>query len=397
MSLLKDIEPIKTKDYLRTKFQEYYQEAEITLPPRFTSREWGFLDWNGRGMRRHVKFNSINEVSKYLQKNSPAHCYHSVAYYDDPGKMSMVEKDWKGADLIFDLDADHLPEMQDVIGGKITFAQLMEYIKEQTSRLVNDVLLGNFGLNENELMIVFSGGRGYHVHVRNPEVLTLPSGARREIADYLTGKGLDLNKILIDAGYTKEYPIRGKGLERKNIPFSKLPKDDSKGWQGIISKFINEKLDKLRDTEKEEMKKEIKDIGIPKDVLNLKNNNEEAFNNIPEFAKKNFVKFALKETAIHPDEPVTGDIHRLIRLPGSLHGKTGLVVKTLSRKELDTFDPYEIPIAFGEKPVKVRNVAGRPVTMGNKHKLNIDEIKELPEFVAIYFMAMKFATLCLET
>ena len=396
MSLLKDIEPIKTKDYLRTKFQEYYQTAEITLPPRFTSREWGFLDWNGRGMRRHVKFNSFNEVKKYLQKNTPAHCYHSVAYYEDPGKMSMVEKDWKGADLIFDLDADHLPEMQDVIGGKITFAQLMEYIKEQTSRLVNDVLLGNFGLNENELMIVFSGGRGYHVHVRNPDVLTLPSGARREIADYLTGKGLDLNKILIDAGYTKEYPIRGKGLERKNIPFSKLPKDDSKGWQGIISKFINEKLDKLREMEKEERKKEIKDIGIPKDVLNLKDNNDEAFNNIPEFAKKNFVKFALKETAIHPDEPVTGDIHRLIRLPGSLHGKTGLVVKTLSRKELDNFDPYEIPIAFGEKPVKVRNVVGRPVTMGNNHKLNIDEIKELPEFVAIYFMAMKFATLCLE-
>ena len=397
MSLLKDIEPIKTIDYLKTKFQEYYQSAEITLPPRFTSREWGFLDWNGRGMRRHVKFTSLNEVKNYLQKNNPAHCYHSVAYYEDPGKMSMVEKDWKGADLIFDLDADHLPEMQDVIGGKITFAQLMEYIKEQTSRLVNDVLLGNFGLNENELMIVFSGGRGYHVHVRNPDVLTLPSGARREIADYLTGKGLDLNKILIDAGYTKEYPIRGKGLERKNIPFSKLPHDDSKGWQGIISKFINKKLDNLRDMEKEERKAEINNIGIPKDVLNLKDNNDEAFNNIPEFAKKNFVKFALKETAIHPDEPVTGDIHRLIRLPGSLHGKTGLVVKTLSRKELDNFDPYEIPIAFGEKPVKVRNVVGRPVTMGNNHKLNIDEIKELPEFVAIYFMAMKFATLCLET
>ena len=397
MSLLKDIEPIKTRDYLKTKFQEYYQEAEITLPPRFTSREWGFLDWDGRGMRRHVKFTSLNEVKKYLQKNNPAHCYHSVAYYDDPGKMSMIEKDWKGADLIFDLDADHLPEMQEVIGGKITFAQLMEYIKEQTSRLVNDVLLGNFGLNENELMIVFSGGRGYHVHVRNPDVLTLPSGARREIADYLTGKGLDLNKILIDAGYTKEYPIRGKGLERKNIPFSKLPHDDSKGWQGIISKFINKKLDNLRDMEKEERKAEINNIGIPKDVLNLKKKNDEAFNDIPEFAKKNFVKFALKETAIHPDEPVTGDIHRLIRLPGSLHGKTGLIVKTLSRKELDVFDPYEIPIAFGKKPIKIRNVVGRPITMGNNYKVDKDEIKEVPEFVGIYFMAMKFATLCLET
>ena len=35
---------------------------------------------------------------------------------------------------------------------------------------------------------------------------------------------------------------------------------------------------------------------------------------------KKFVQLSLKETAIHPDEPVTGDIHRLIRLPGSLHG-----------------------------------------------------------------------------
>ena len=43
MSLLKDIEPIKTKDYLKDKFQEYYKNADITLPPRFTSREWGFL------------------------------------------------------------------------------------------------------------------------------------------------------------------------------------------------------------------------------------------------------------------------------------------------------------------------------------------------------------------
>ena len=397
MSLLKDIEPIKTKDYLKDKFKEYYQNAEIILPPRFTSREWGFLDWNGRGMRRHVKFNSINDVNAYLQKNAPAHCYHSVAYYEDPGRMSMVEKEWKGADLIFDLDADHLPEMQDVINRKITFAQLMEYIKEQTSRLVNDVLLGDFGLNEKDMLITFSGGRGYHVHVRTPDVLALPSGARREIADYLTGKGLDLNKILIDAGYTKEYPIRGRGLERKNVPFSKLPKNDSKGWQGIISKFINYKLDNLRDMEKKKRDAEIKKIGIPKDSLNLKMKNEDAFNKLPEFSKKKFVRIALKETAIHPDEPVTGDIHRLIRLPGSLHGKTGLMVKTLSKTELDDFDPYEIPIAFGNKPIKVRNVVGRAVTMGNDHILKKDEVTTLPEFVAIYFMAMKFATLCLET
>ena len=398
MSLLKDIEPIKTKDYLKTKFQEYYQNAEITLPPRFTSREWGFLNWKGGIMNRHVNFRSIKEVNDYLARVAPAHCYHSVAYYKDPSKNTMIDKEWQGADLIFDLDADHLPEMEDVKKGKIPFSKLMDYIREQTYRLVVDVLLGDFGLSENDLLITFSGGRGYHVHVRTPDVLTLPSGARREIADYLTGKGLDLNKILIDAGYTKEYPIRGKGLERKNIPFSKLPKDNSKGWQGIISRFINYKLDELRNMEKEKRKTELKIIGIQKKGLNLKNDNEKAFNNLPEFSKKIFVRFALKETAIHPDEPVTGDIHRLIRLPGSLHGGSGLKVTTMNSKQLENFDPMKDALAFGNNNVRIRSIVKHPVTMGDGlATLKPESVVDMPEMAAIYFMARKWAHLVLET
>ena len=398
MSLLKDIEPIKTKDYLKTKFQEYYQNAEITLPPRFTSREWGFLNWKGGIMNRHVNFRSIKEVNDYLARVAPAHCYHSVAYYKDPSKNTMIDKEWQGADLIFDLDADHLPEMEDVKKGKIPFSKLMDYIREQTYRLVVDVLLGDFGLSEDDLLITFSGGRGYHVHVRTPDVLTLPSGARREIADYLTGKGLDLNKILIDAGYTKEYPIRGKGLERKNIPFSKLPKNNSKGWQGIISRFINYKLDELRNMEKEKRKTELKIMGIQKKGLNLKNDNEKAFNNLPEFSKKIFVRFALKETAIHPDEPVTGDIHRLIRLPGSLHGGSGLKVTTMDSKQLENFDPMKDALAFGNNNVRIRSIVKHPVTMGDGlATLKPESVVDMPEMAAIYFMARKWAHLVLET
>ena len=398
MSLLKDIEPIKTKDYLKTKFQEYYQNAEITLPPRFTSREWGFLNWKGGIMNRHVNFRSIKEVNDYLARVAPAHCYHSVAYYKDPSKNTMIDKEWQGADLIFDLDADHLPEMEDVKKGKIPFSKLMDYIREQTYRLVVDVLLGDFGLSEDDLLITFSGGRGYHVHVRTPDVLTLPSGARREIADYLTGKGLDLNKILIDAGYTKEYPIRGRGLERKNIPFSKLPKNNSKGWQGIISRFINYKLDELRNMEKEKRKTELKIIGIQKKGLNLKNDNEKAFNNLPEFSKKIFVRFALKETAIHPDEPVTGDIHRLIRLPGSLHGGSGLKVTTMDSKQLENFDPMKDALAFGNNNVRIRSIVKHPVTMGDGlATLKPESVVDMPEMAAIYFMARKWAHLVLET
>ena len=45
MSLLRDIEPIKTKEFLHEKFKDYYKDAKVELPPRFTSRVWGFLYW----------------------------------------------------------------------------------------------------------------------------------------------------------------------------------------------------------------------------------------------------------------------------------------------------------------------------------------------------------------
>ena len=398
MSFLKDIEPIKTRDFLKGKFQEYYRNANITLPPRFTAREWGFLSWEGGIMNRHQKFRSVNEVKKYLIKAAPAHSYHSVAYYKDPGKNTMIDKEWMGADLIFDLDADHLPEMEEVKKGKIPFSKLMDYIREQTYRLVVDVLLGDFGLHENDLLITFSGGRGYHVHVRTPDMLTLPSGARREIADYLTGKGLDLNKILIDAGYTKEYPIRGKGVERKNIGVEKLPKKESKGWQGIITRYIHQTLDSLRKLDKEERKNNMEKLGLKNIKFNSKNTNEEIFNKMPKAPKKRLVRIALKETAIHPDEPVTGDIHRLIRLPGSLHGGSGLKVTVMDSTKLETFDPMKEATAFGDDLVKVRSIVNHPVTMGDGlAKLKPNSVVELPEKVAIYFMARKWAHLVLET
>jgi DNA primase small subunit len=398
MSLLKDIEPIKTKDYLKDKFQEYYQNAEITLPPRFTSREWGFLSWKGGIMNRHVNFRTAKEVKTYLARIAPAHCYHSVAYYKDPSKNTMIDKEWQGADLIFDLDADHLPEMEDVKKGKIPFSRLMEYIREQTYRLVVDVLLGDFGLSEEDLLITFSGGRGYHVHVRTPELLTLPSGARREIADYLTGKGLDLNKILINAGYTKEYPIRGKGIERKNLGIEKLPKKDAKGWQGIITRYIHNTLDDLREKSDDEKKPIMKKWGVSKDMLDFKDSNDDMFNKLPKTPKKRLVKKALKETAIYPDEPVTGDIHRLIRLPGSLHGGSGLKVTTMDSKKLEKFDPMKEAIAFGDDLVKIRSIVSHPVTMGDGlATLKPESVVDLPEKAAIYFMARNWAHLVLET
>jgi DNA primase small subunit len=53
------------------------------------------------------------------------------------------------------------------------------------------------------------------------------------------------------------------------------------------------------------------------------------------------------------DTVVTTDIHRLIRLAGTLHGKTGLRKVEFPVKRLEDFDPFKEAVAFKEGVVKV--------------------------------------------
>ena len=54
---------------------------------------------------------------------------------------------------------------------------------------------------------------------------------------------------------------------------------------------------------------------------------------------QNIITTMQKEETAEIDEPVTTDVHRLIRYPYSLHGKTGLMVYPVSINHMRDFDP----------------------------------------------------------
>jgi DNA primase small subunit len=59
------------------------------------------------------------------------------------------------------------------------------------------------------------------------------------------------------------------------------------------------------------------------------------------------------------DSVVTTDIHRLIRMPGTLNGHTGLLAMKIPEERLDEFDPFAEPLAFhGEMKIKVNDSPG---------------------------------------
>ncbi|HQC12162.1 MAG TPA: DNA primase catalytic subunit PriS, partial [Methanoregulaceae archaeon] len=92
----------------------------------------------------------------------------------------------------------------------------------------------------------------------------------------------------------------------------------------------------------------------------------------------------LRERAALADEPVTTDIKRLIRLPGSLHGGSGFRVTPLTPAELGDFDPLVDAVVFGTRDVRVEMERGASMTMlGEQHSLEAG-VQTVPEALAVF-------------
>ncbi len=386
----------KTYEFLKDSFKEYYKKNIIDLPDRFGRREFAFLLFSGKGMIRHLSFNKKNIFNKFLIDRVPAHCYYSSAYYHKPNASTMQEKKWMGAELIFDLDSDHL-----LNADKLTYEQQLDLVKKEFNKLVNDFLLNDFGFNEKYIKLYFSGGRGYHCHVIDPKILHLDSSERREIVDYITGRDLKEN-LLFNEKITNIIKLKSG----KNVPIEKtliMPKPSEPGWRGRISRGLLELLEEIR-TSNNPIKK-LQEYGVKKNNAEklISDLSDERINRIKEgrldqskTIRKFFLNNVLRKTAVtmsagETDEPVTCDIKRLIRLPLSIHGKTGLKVTPLEIDELKDFNPLTHSIAISEKPVKIQIKQNFNIMMNDeKFNLNPGE-NEIPSYLAVILIGRKIA------
>ena len=94
--------------FLEEAFKQYYFDHFdlIHVPGRSLEREYGYKKFNS-GMTRHISLKTNKDLHLMLMTNIPSDVFCSNAYYTFPN-MPMAEKDWKEADLIFDIDAKDL-------------------------------------------------------------------------------------------------------------------------------------------------------------------------------------------------------------------------------------------------------------------------------------------------
>ncbi|MEA1997926.1 MAG: DNA primase catalytic subunit PriS [Euryarchaeota archaeon] len=371
----------RTKNFLREKFKEYYLEYPIQLPPEFESREWGFVMFDALPkivMYRHKSFLSRKEVLEYLRSMAPAHAFSSVAYYEHPGAGTMADKKWLGAELIFDLDADHLRD------APKSYPAMLANVKNETLKLL-DFLTDDFGFSEDLIDVVFSGGRGYHIHVRDHRVRTLGSAERREIVDYVSGAGLTLKPVSISSS------------------ISEIPKEVMGGWARKINRWIVGYLRDLKDPETAVNKlQELDGIGAVKarglvdgglldsvsdaNIERIRKGEIKFLTGVQKSFWNRMILKAMQEIGASVDEPVTGDIKRLIRLPTSLHGGSSMRVVPLTLQTIEMFDPLNDAVVFSDVDISVAAESPASCDLRGNHFEIEEGVNTVPEYAGIYLM-----------
>lgn len=382
----------RTRDYLRGRFRDHYRRTSVTLPPSANEREWGYIPWRAGGttMIRHRSMMDLGEIDDFLARERPRHVYFSAGRYDDPGAGSMGEKGWRGSDLIFDLDADHLPG---VTPGEDTYAEMLATCKEALLKLLS-FLEEDFGFEE--LTVVFSGGRGYHVHVRDPGVQELERDARREIVDYVRGIGLDFEELIV------RETVAGLG---RRTPAEKRTLDVRGGWSRRAHAHVVALVEEVAEMDDEaaiDRLREFEGIGEGKATAALRamreNRDGIEGGNVdvhPAFFSlaRQVASESVERDNAPIDEPVTTDTNRLIRLPGSLHGGSGLAVQRLDREELEGFDPLidAVPETFRNHEIAIELPEPRRVELGGLSRELDPGTHSLPEYAGVFLMARGWA------
>lgn len=415
--------------YLNRLFKAYYKEKkkEIPLINSFNEREFGFIPWEKQIMIRHVAFKKSEEFLQYLKDNGPRHVYSSGSLYLLPDNLEMDKKLYQGCDLIIDIDVDHFytpckdnhdlwycntcgemgkgmpikcPKCKNIKLKTITWIcdDCLKVAKNEIIKLIDDFLVPDFGIKENEMKIAFSGHRGYHLKIENDRIRTLSSESRREIVDYITGGNIS-------------FEILGLREDRSN--FFGLLKDNI-GWSQKIIEKLEEILRNYSDLEIKDLLRKyglnegvIKSfINYKEDFLNIISERTQNLWNIEGFGIKTwkiFLKGIVQEIGVEIDEPVTIDIHRLIRYPGSLHGKTGFKVQEINLEELSNFNPLNEnrekidPIVFKsessfhklqiiEDNVPISKIKGKKYGPYEK-----GDIIEVPHHIAIFLLCREVA------
>jgi DNA primase small subunit len=376
----------KSAALVKSAFREYYfnHSKLLEIPEHLEQREFGYMPI-GSGMIRHLSFRNRGDILATLIRDVPADVYCSNAYYRFP-TYPMHEKQWLGADLIFDIDAKdlHLPcelghsyficarcsEVSSIksevcVSSKSTTlnqtsipcGKCISALKKEVRHLIA-VLTTDLGIEEKSVSVYFSGNNGFHIVVSDKSFNPLDSVARSDVVSYLAGTNI----------MTENIGVRKSKDHSGNDFLIKFPKSGlSYGWRKVIT-------DKLAIDQSSVVKLS---------NIVLRNGGYEGF-------RSELGRMA-RTLGVRIDPQVTMDVHRIFRMPGTINSKSGLV--KMRCDDLESFDPLNDSCLLGDNEVKINTKVSSQINFklkGQSFRIKENNLK-LPLFAAVYIICKGLA------
>ncbi len=398
-------------EFLRSAFRDYYSSVTVQEPPAIEQREFGVGDFGKKISGRHLAFGSYAELNRFLREKTPFFVSSSVAYFQKPAGRPMDAKGFLGADLVYEFDSDDIktdcksdhdswqcPNCNASGKGNLgactncgagvkvdqwVCPECLTAVKKQALELL-DVLQNDLGIS-NGLSLNFSGSKGFHVHVRSESVRSLSQAGRMELLDFLTAYGLHWESL----GF----------IEEKNMLHAK-PLSDSRGWarrlvSGVIAMVKHSNADELalagsvsvKTAEKVLEQKERVIEKIKSGLFPVVSAKSSAF-------WKNVLSYVLDDLRLNIDRQTSVDRYKIVRLPNTIHGSTGLLASPILPDHLRDFDGLTQSVVLPEKPVLLQINRVPRFFVGQKWWGPFEnQTLELPLYCAAFLLSRQSAIL----
>lgn len=400
--------------FLQSHFSAYYKKNPVSGIPDIHAREFGVGEFGKKITKRHLSFKDAGELNAFLVAAAPFYISYSAALYSHPAKTPMPAKGFFGADLVYEFDADDIktsckkkhdswecPACNAASRGSIEnctscgarvrveqwfCSECLDETKKQVFRLLG-FLEKDFGFSDG-ISVNFSGNAGYHVHVRNPVVRELSHDARIELLDYLTANNLLVKNLGFD-------------VQEKRMLCSD-PKT-SLGWSNRIISGIVEMIEKGQEDEMASFGhasvKKVSQLLQKKEGVLRGISQKQILSGFSGGKAESFwlglASHVIQKHALKLDRQTSMDISKIIRLPDTIHGSTGLVAKTIPLEKLSSFKPLDEAVAFpGRETVRVFiNKSPRFYLSGQWFEEFEKTSAELPLAAGVYLLARGAAVL----
>jgi DNA primase small subunit len=364
------------REDLLTLCRDYYAKAELSID-KVSRREIAFLTWDNR-MVRHQAHNDTTSIIELAQKRAPKAIYASLSLYLDPSyrtpkevdkktincqecgeayksekqeeacpscgvlnqKTNVNPKDRRGQTLAFDIDYGDIPGHRDR-----SPTQNLGAAARSTLNLYK-ILSHDLGFDKSELDITFSGKKGFHVRVdigSNPlfsDKDQTDKAVRRALVNYVSGydfSSMDFLLVKAHANAKNTWHLKnydsGWGY-RFNQSIEYLLKAAQAGAEEF-TKVLELYSPWYTDKKKYGTKKTLPSQKVIEGFRKACNENRDAIlkggdiREMKDAEAKRLLAFSLARTRLRHasfvDKVVTDDFARVLRIPGSLHGGSGMV------------------------------------------------------------------------